>query len=83
MIDPLIVCFRLLTGQKIETLNDAWKAVNIFHSWGTRTVVLSSTDLGDSEHLLGLASSIKSMFINSNFGVIISNQRSGPVKNGL
>ncbi|XP_046979597.1 pyridoxal kinase isoform X2 [Schistocerca americana] len=49
---------ELLTGQKVETIDDAWRAVDIFHNQGIKTVVLSSTELGDEEHLLGLASSV-------------------------
>lgn len=49
---------ELLTGQKVGTIDDAWRAVDIFHNQGIKTVVLSSTELGDKDHLLGLASSV-------------------------
>jgi pyridoxine kinase len=53
----LIISFRLLTGIKIKTEADAWKAMDIFHSKGVKTVVISSTDLGTEDKLLGLGSS--------------------------
>ncbi|KAK7063279.1 hypothetical protein SK128_022569 [Halocaridina rubra] len=47
---------ELLTGNTIKNENDAMKAMEWFHSQGVKTVVLSSTDLGDENELLGLAS---------------------------
>jgi hypothetical protein len=49
-------CCRLLTGKQIKSIDDAWEAVEHFHKKGCHTVVLSSTDLGDDQHLLALAS---------------------------
>ncbi|KRT78517.1 hypothetical protein AMK59_6771 [Oryctes borbonicus] len=48
---------ELLTGCTIKTIEDAWAACDLLHDRGCKTVVLSSTDLGDSGHLLALASS--------------------------
>ena len=49
--------YRLLTGKKIKSVDDAWQVVEHFHKKGCHTVVLSSTDLGNDENLLALASS--------------------------
>ncbi|XP_066991188.2 pyridoxal kinase isoform X2 [Anabrus simplex] len=49
---------ELLTGLKINNEADAWKAVEHLHSQGVKTVVLSSTELGTEDYLLGLASSV-------------------------
>ncbi|XP_046391869.1 pyridoxal kinase [Ischnura elegans] len=55
---------ELLTGEKIKNVEDARRCVNLLHAKGCETVVLSSTDLGSSDHLLALASSVvgKKMF---------------------
>lgn len=50
---------ELLTGVKIETEADAWKAMQILHDMGPKTVVISSSDLGSEGTIVGLASSIK------------------------
>ena len=47
---------ELLTGMEISSLEDAWKAIEILHSEGCNTVVLSSSVLGDHENMLALAS---------------------------
>ena len=47
---------ELLTGIKIETEADAVAVMDKLHAWGVKTVILSSTDLGDHDHLVGLAS---------------------------
>lgn len=47
---------ELLTNQKINCFDDALKAIDILHKKGPHTVVLSSTELGDDQHLLSLAS---------------------------
>lgn len=49
---------ELLTGIKIKNIEDAWKAIDIFHQKGCKAVVLSSTELGDDEKLLAIASSV-------------------------
>ncbi|KAF5286804.1 hypothetical protein FQR65_LT12425 [Abscondita terminalis] len=48
---------ELLTDMKINSVNDAWNAIDCLHNLGCKTVVLSSTELGDESCLLGLASS--------------------------
>ncbi|XP_043229882.1 pyridoxal kinase-like [Amphibalanus amphitrite] len=47
---------ELLTGQKISCEEDALRVMDQLHEAGARTVVLSSTDLGSEETLVGLAS---------------------------
>lgn len=47
---------ELLTGRKITSVDDAWKAIKILQDKGCKTVVLSSTELGDKKHLLAIAS---------------------------
>lgn len=46
-----------LTGCKINSVADAWNAIDILHGKGCKTVVLSSSDLGNDGNLLALASS--------------------------
>ncbi|KAF4520683.1 hypothetical protein B566_EDAN006359 [Ephemera danica] len=48
---------ELLTGISITCVDDAWRAIQLLHEKGPRTVVLSSTELGSEDSLLGLASS--------------------------
>ncbi|OWF50214.1 pyridoxal kinase-like isoform X2 [Mizuhopecten yessoensis] len=50
---------ELLTGVEIKTEADAWKAMQILHGMGPKTVVISSSDLGPDDTIVGLASSIK------------------------
>lgn len=47
---------ELLTGQAVHTEADAWKAINWFHDKGVKTVVISSTKLGQNGHLVGFLS---------------------------
>lgn len=47
----------MLIGKQIKSIDDAWEAIEHLHKKSCRTVVLSSTDLGDDENLLALASS--------------------------
>jgi len=47
---------ELLTGVKINSEEDALKVMDILHSWGVGTVILSSTEFGDADHLVCLAS---------------------------
>ncbi|XP_033741395.1 pyridoxal kinase-like isoform X2 [Pecten maximus] len=49
---------EMLTEVKIETEADAWKAMQILHDMGPKTVVISSSDLGPEGNIVGLASSI-------------------------
>lgn len=48
---------ELLTDRKIGSVEEAWEAIEILHGKGCKTVVLSSSELGDENYLLGLASS--------------------------
>ena len=50
---------ELLTGKKIESEEDALAVMDILHSKGVSTVILSSTELGSDTHLVGLASHSK------------------------
>lgn len=47
---------ELLTGKKVQTVSDAWQAMQWFHTQGVRTVALSSTDLGPADGLLAFVS---------------------------
>lgn len=47
---------ELLTGIKIESEADAWKATEWFHAKGLKSVVLSSTGTADSTELIGFLS---------------------------
>ena len=50
---------ELLTGEKIESEEDALAVMETIHSKGVGTVILSSTELGSDTHLVGLASQNK------------------------
>ena len=47
---------ELITGKKITSEADALQVMQDFHGKGVKTVILSSTELGDADHLVGLAS---------------------------
>ena len=47
---------ELITGKKITNEGDARQVLDDLHALGVKTVILSSTELGDSKHLVGLAS---------------------------
>jgi pyridoxine kinase len=47
---------ELLTGIKIKDLSGAIKAIKVLHDKGVRTVVLSSTELGDNDAIIAIAS---------------------------
>jgi len=49
---------ELLTDKKIVTEEDAREVMNLLHSKGPSTVILSSTELGSDEFLLGMASTV-------------------------
>merc|ERR1712098_914571 len=49
---------ELLTDKKIVTEEDAREGMNLLHSKGPSTVILSSTELGSDEYLLGMASTV-------------------------
>lgn len=51
------LCGRRLTGVTITNVVEAWQAMELLHAKGPHTVVLSSTELGSNDYLLGLASS--------------------------
>ena len=53
LLSPL---HRQLTGLKIGSIDDALKAMRLIHDKGPATVVISSSELGDSNHLIMLAS---------------------------
>lgn len=48
---------ELMTGLKMNDLDSALKIVEALHAKGAKVVVLSSTDLGDDKHMIGIASS--------------------------
>ena len=48
---------ELLTDKKITTEEEAREVMELLHDMGPATVILSSTELGNEEFLLGLASS--------------------------
>jgi len=50
---------ELLTGQTITNEKEALAVMDILHKKGVSTVILSSTELGSSDHLVGLASCSK------------------------
>lgn len=47
---------ELLTGNKINSVSDAWQATEWFHEKGVKTVVLSSTTVGTDGELIGFLS---------------------------
>ena len=47
---------ELMTGLKVHDLDGALKVIQALHAKGVKTVVLSSTDLGDESHMIGVAS---------------------------
>lgn len=47
---------EVLSGIKINSYDDAWKATDWFHAKGVRTVVLSSTNFADNDVLIGFLS---------------------------
>ncbi|CAK1551109.1 unnamed protein product [Leptosia nina] len=47
---------KLLTGLPMENLDDSLKVIQALHDRGVKTVVLSSTELGDDDNMIGLAS---------------------------
>ena len=47
---------ELLTGTKITNLKEAGNAISILHNKGAKYVLLSSSDLGDENNMLAIAS---------------------------
>ncbi|XP_034831801.1 pyridoxal kinase [Maniola hyperantus] len=64
---------ELMTGLKMQDLNGALKVIDALHDKGVKIVVLSSTDLGDGENIIGIASNKESCYkiemtkLNANF----------------
>lgn len=50
---------ELLTDMKINNISDAQKAINKIHEMGAKIVVISSSELGDENNMIGLASIAK------------------------
>lgn len=59
VITPNQYELELLVDRPIHSINDALQAIDALHENGVETVVLSSTELGTENHLLGIASSKK------------------------
>ncbi|XP_060803280.1 pyridoxal kinase [Amyelois transitella] len=53
---------ELLTGLKMKSVEDALKVTKAFHEKGVKTVVLSSTELGNGSTMIGLASTPESCY---------------------
>ena len=51
---------ELLTDRKISSEADAREVMDLLYSRGPATVILSSTELGNEEFLLGMASRLDS-----------------------
>lgn len=47
---------ELITGLEMKCLAGALKIIQVLHEKGVKTVVLSSTDLGDEKNMIGIAS---------------------------
>lgn len=47
---------ELITGIQVKNIDGALKAILALHDKGVKTVVLSSTDLGDEKSMIALAS---------------------------
>lgn len=54
-----VFSYRLLTGIKINSEEDAFLAMDMLHEQGIPIVVLSSSDLGDETVLIALGSKLK------------------------
>ncbi|XP_014242769.2 pyridoxal kinase isoform X2 [Cimex lectularius] len=58
VITPNQFELELLTGHKINSIDDAWTAINTFHNKSNcSTVIVSSSNLGTENELIALASS--------------------------
>ncbi|KAK3912990.1 Pyridoxal kinase [Frankliniella fusca] len=49
---------EILTGKPVKSIEDAWEATALLHNMGPRTVVVSSSELGNEDSLLCLGSMI-------------------------
>lgn len=61
-----------ITGLTMNDLDGALKIIDALHGKGVKTVVLSSTDLGDEENMIGIASNKGNMKIFDYFPQILS-----------
>lgn len=59
VITPNQYELELLVDRSIHSISEALDAIDALHDLGVETVVLSSTELGSDNHLLGIASSKK------------------------
>ena len=59
IIKDTVYDFRLLTGIKITTFEDTFRAMDALHAKGVKTVILSSTSLGKKGYLAMVASMMK------------------------
>ncbi|KAL7050380.1 hypothetical protein ACKWTF_004058 [Chironomus riparius] len=62
---------ELLTEQKINNEDDAWKGMMWFHEKGVKTVVLSSSDIGGPKELIALLSTKKSSGEYEKYKIVI------------
>ncbi|CAB0005032.1 unnamed protein product [Nesidiocoris tenuis] len=56
VITPNQFEMELLLGQKVESIEDAWRAIEAFHGKGCGTVLVSSSTLGAKDELIALSS---------------------------
>lgn len=47
---------ELITGYPVKTLKDALYVIKLLHDKGVKTVALSSSELGDDNNMIGIAS---------------------------
>lgn len=50
-----------LTGLNVKNIDDCWEAIELLHSKGCKTVVVSSSDLGGKGNLLAVGSTMIGM----------------------
>ena len=62
--------YRLLTDMKITDIATAKEAMQKLHTMGAKTVIISSSNLGNQDLLVGLGSSAKSKCEREAHGVI-------------
>jgi len=68
------MCFvrRCLTGKKIASVCDAVNAMKVVHDKGPHTVIITSTELGDTDNLLMIASHRKGLKTDSSVWATLS-----------
>ena len=54
--------YRLLTDIEIKNEDDARRAMQKLHDMGAKTVVITSTELGNEDVLIGFGSTVNSMY---------------------